>query len=132
MLYRCVRLYGARNPKTGRLWTIHSVHRLVLFAFIGPRPPTVHTNHIDGDPTNNHLSNLEYVTPKQNLEHASRVLWAKNGKPNVKRKLTAEQVRELRRLAKGGMTLRVLGSMFGISNRQASGIVRREYYKWVT
>src|SRR5574343_1294423 len=47
------------------------VHSLVAAAFIGPRPAGAHINHKDGDPFNNYVENLEYVTPKENALHAS-------------------------------------------------------------
>jgi len=45
------------------------VHHLVLRAFVGPRLPGMETNHDDFDKTNNRLSNLAYVTQKENSDH---------------------------------------------------------------
>jgi hypothetical protein len=46
----------------------HLVHSLVAAAFIGPRPFKLDILHLDDDPTNNALSNLEYDTHKRNME----------------------------------------------------------------
>lgn len=45
------------------------VHRLVMLAFYGPNEEMV-VNHIDSNPKNNKLSNLEYVTQQRNVQHA--------------------------------------------------------------
>lgn len=45
------------------------VHRLIMAAFKGENSEMV-VNHIDGNPSNNNLDNLEYVTQKQNMKHA--------------------------------------------------------------
>lgn len=58
----CVRLYY--RGKTHK-WTLH---RLVAACFLGP----VHgyeINHIDRDTGNNHVDNLERVTPSENQLH---------------------------------------------------------------
>jgi len=45
---------------------IRRVHRLVTEAFIGPLPTGMETRHLDGDPTNNALTNLRYGTHSEN------------------------------------------------------------------
>jgi len=47
------------------LGTSFLVHRLVLEAFVGPRPAEMCAHHKDGDPTNNKLSNLEWCTGRE-------------------------------------------------------------------
>lgn len=45
------------------------VHRLVAFVFIGNQHGKSEVNHIDGNRTNNRLSNLEWVTAHENATH---------------------------------------------------------------
>jgi HNH endonuclease/NUMOD4 motif len=61
------------------LWKSHkqywiAVHRLVMIAFVGSRPTGLVVDHIDGNKTNNALSNLRYVTPKENVESSRQRL----------------------------------------------------------
>lgn len=44
-----------------------SVHSLVMAAFVGPRPGGMDVCHIDGNPVNNHLSNLRYASHSANM-----------------------------------------------------------------
>lgn len=48
------------------------VHVLVLEAFDRPRPKGAVCRHLDGNPINNHLSNLAWGTHKENTEDRKR------------------------------------------------------------
>lgn len=52
--------------------TTARVHRLVLNAFVGARPDGMEGCHNDGDPTNNHLSNLRWDTQSENQRDSVR------------------------------------------------------------
>lgn len=59
-----VNLYKDKDKKT------YKIHRLVAEAFI-PNPNNYNViNHIDGNPLNNKVDNLEWCTQKQNLMKA--------------------------------------------------------------
>jgi len=53
------------------------IHRIVYSFFKGEIPDGFLINHIDGDPGNNDLSNLEAVSPRDNFMHAVNILKTK-------------------------------------------------------
>ena len=68
--YSRVALYSYGRGSDKRL----SVHRLVAAAFI-PNPHNKReVNHIDGNPQNNSVENLEWATGSENQQHSINVL----------------------------------------------------------
>jgi hypothetical protein len=96
-------------------------------AFVGPRPDGHEVNHIDGDRENNHLANLEYVTHAENITHA----YALGLIPRRPMKLTADDVREIRRRHEAGDSMQGISRDFPVSYPTVRAIVRREKWKTV-
>lgn len=90
------RVYLHANGKTFGLL----VHRAVALAYL-PNPHDLpHINHKDGDPTNNHVENLEWCDAAANARHAVANGLTKmpkqTGTANSQSKLTESTVREIR------------------------------------
>ncbi len=114
------------------------VHRLVAECFI-PNPNNLpQVNHLDGDKLNNHVSNLEWCTPKDNLKHArenglnnSKPIPNGRGEKNSRSKLTESLVLEIRKKASKSITHKQLGIDYGVAESTISGIVSRIRWKHI-
>ena len=81
------------NGRKGKSLNLR-VHRMVAKAFI-PNPHNKSmVNHIDGNKTNNHVSNLEWCTNQENTIHAygNGLIYRPSGIECNNSKLTYEQV----------------------------------------
>lgn len=101
------------------------VHSLVMEAFVGCRPHGFDIAHLDGDPTNNSLGNLKYVSRSENIRH---------NHAHGRTKVSPEGAREVRdwRLTPvkdRTMTLRGMATKFGVSAAHLYNIANGRAYR---
>lgn len=114
----CVDRYGylyilATRPGSGEKRYRLAIHRMVLLAWVGECPPGHESRHLDGDRTNNNLSNLAWATHVENCadrrEHGTELF----GEDHRQAKLTERDVREIR-LLRSTMSVRALARRYGV------------------
>lgn len=126
--YVIVTLYRNGHEKRAK------VHILVAQAFIPNPGNKPQVNHIDGNKANPHVSNLEWVTPSENMLHAFRIGLKKSatGSKNGKAKLTDDDIRYIRKHYKKGthaFGLKTLARKFNVNISTIARIVKYKVYK---
>lgn len=118
-----------RNGKKKR----HLIHRLVAFAFLGAPPNDEYeVNHRNAVKDDNRAENLEWLLPKQNVEHAMN-LGLVGGTPmpgslNGRAKLNEADVREIRSL-RGLVGARKLAARFRVSRSAIQFIHQGKHWR---
>lgn len=118
-----------------------SVHGLVAAAFIGPRPIGRQINHRDFQRTNNRVTNLEYLTPRENQRYSSKRMSVARRKllkanPHLVRrgeaapdaKLSAKQIPEIRQAFRSGVTIKQIAVRYQVAYSTIRRIVNRIYW----
>ena len=114
--------------------TCFRVHRLVAEAFIPNFENKPQINHIDGDKENNRVDNLEWVTCKENINHAFDVLGhtvkkgINQGEKCGRSKLTRDQILEVRSSKLSG---RKLAPLYGVSAFHINRIKNGTTWSWL-
>lgn len=121
-----LRRYGKRQRPV--------VHRLVAEAFIPNPDNKPQGNHIDGCKFNNHVSNLEWVTQSENIQHALRTGLKKSGEDNYRAIFSNETAQWIRAVYKpydkifGAIPL---AKLLGVSEATIRAIVSGKHYKYI-
>lgn len=110
----------------------YPLHVLVLLAFAGPRPAGMHCCHNDGNPANNHLSNLRYDTPAGNNADKLRHGTYLRGERHPNSKLTAAAVLLIPELRAQGLTWTAIARRFGVSRTAIGYAVHGRNWNHVT
>lgn len=101
-----------------------TIHKLVMWAFVGSRPPGMEICHGDGNRKNNSLSNLRYGTSTENKQDAIKHGTWTHGETHPEHKLTTEEVSLIQELySSGEYTQKNLGNKFGVCRSLVSMIV---------
>jgi len=106
------------------------VHILVAKAFLKNPENKKQVNHINGIKDDNRIENLEWVTPKENAQHAVKtgLTKIKYGEETSNSKLKKEQVKKILELSKT-MSARKIAKIYGVDNTTISDIIRGTSWK---
>lgn len=129
--YKKVRLSNGDGSRK-----VFSVHRLILETF-EPNPDSakLQVNHKDGNKANNALTNLEWVTCKENINHAYALgLYSNIGdNNNAPHNLCTEQVLEIiPLLLEHKMTIQAIADKYHVSKFAIESIKYKHTWKHLT
>ena len=147
--YEVSSLGRVRNTKTGRILKPQnrskylavalgkalghqSIHVLVCVAWHGPRPEGMLALHRNDMKTDNRPENLYWGTPKQNTADALRHNRMSTGEKCWQTHLTADDVREIRRLRANGMIYKEIAARYSIHLSSAAYICANRSWRHIT
>ena len=102
------------------------VHRLVASAFLGDVTEKV-INHIDGNPSNNTVANLEIVSQKENCAHAVQTGLVQHGEQHNRSKFTDETLVEALREILSGYSVNSTAKKYGITQSYLNKVKNKVY-----
>lgn len=112
----------------------HTVHPLVLTAFVGPRPDGLQGCHNNGEATDNRLKNLRWDTRAANFadmaRHGSRIGVVRGAK-NPKAKLNDAVIPVIRQRRKAGEQLWAIARDYGVNDRSIAMICLGQTWRHV-
>ena len=110
------------------------VHRLVAQAFCEKPDVCDIVNHIDNTVTNNHFSNLEWVTCKENIQHSVKQgrhsSQRQLGEANFSSKYNLSQIIEARRLVGVGESYNYVATKLNINRKYLNQIIKAEVWNF--
>lgn len=109
-----------------------SIHQLVAKEFIHNPENKPFINHIDGNPKNNRVDNLEWCTAKENAIHASKNGLLPRGEGHGNSKLTRDQVLDIRSSYKPRkVTQQMLADKYGVTKTLIRYVLQRKIWKHI-
>lgn len=101
-----------------------SIHRLVYETWGGKLKEGLWVNHKDGNKANNHIDNLELITPGENHAHAFRIgLHCHKGEKNPGSKFKSSDILKIRQMKASGLSQRKIAKEFNVTQATISFIL---------
>jgi hypothetical protein len=92
------------------------VHRMVLLTFnFVNNYMDLDVNHIDGNKTNNHISNLEWCSRSYNVQHSFNIGLSKLGENHPNSKYSNEQIHYICKLLENGYSAKSISEKLNVS-----------------
>lgn len=99
-----------------------TVGRLVLSVFDPSPDPTLVVTHIDGNPSNDHLSNLRWAKPMS---------WIHEGGKHPRARISEDDVRQMRQRYDNGESIMQIAKDYGVIYQVVYCVVKRKTWKHV-
>lgn len=106
------------------------IHRLVLEAFVGPRPMGMECLHGVGGKSDNHIENLRWGTRSENIQDKVRDGTTNRGSAAWNSKLTEWNVRIIR-LMTGRYPVKRIAAIFDVSPNTVCAINTKRNWYWL-
>lgn len=124
--YFLINLYKNKQSKS------YLCGRLILETFVGPCPTGMECRHLDNNPENNRLNNLEWATHQSNMDDQIKYNTRFNkasGEKNGMAKLNHNKIIEIKNLYKQGVSQKEIAKIIGISQSLVSNIINNKIWR---
>lgn len=107
---------------------VENVHKLVLNAFVGERPEGYVCRHLNGNALDNHIENLCWGTPKENVadsvRHGTAAFLHFEGENHPRAKLSQIDVDAIRYLQARGKKRKDIAKFFDVDPSTIGAVMR--------
>jgi hypothetical protein len=123
---------GCTLSRNGLNSSVCYIHRLLAICFIDNPHNKPQVNHIDGNSLNNSLTNLEWVTAKENIRHAWDIGLCTphsirgSKKSVVGKSFFEERTSRVFELRNAGMSQKAIGEVIGIHQSEICRILNNK------
>lgn len=130
--YRAASLRPDGQRKRGGKVERLRVHTFVLLVFRGPPPESgMLCRHLDGDPANNHLSNLAWGTMTENMADRTAHGRSNKGSRHGMAKLSEADIPIVRQMHRNGVAAAVIATQLGVGEMTIRDIVKGRSWQHV-